>query len=196
MALTLVIGGVRSGKSRLAEKLAAASPPVTYVATAQARDAEMARRIALHRQRRLAEWKTVEEPWKVVGAVCHAFAAQGRPTELANTCKGRESMPRGIPGSVLLECLPLWLTNLLLGLPGYAAMTEAEILSEVDALIQVADTAPGQLIVVSNEVGCGVMPANELARRFGDLLGEANQRLAAGANEVHGCVAGISMRLK
>jgi adenosylcobinamide kinase/adenosylcobinamide-phosphate guanylyltransferase len=174
MALTLVIGGVRSGKSRLAEQLAAARPPVTYIATALAGDAEMARRIALHRQRRPAEWKTVEEPWDVVQAVTtHAM-----------------------PGSVLVECLPLWLTNLLEGLPGRAAMAEAAIVSEVEALIRAAETAPGRVIVVSNEVGCGVMPVNELARRFGDLLGEANQQLAAGANEVYGCLAGISLRLK
>jgi adenosylcobinamide kinase/adenosylcobinamide-phosphate guanylyltransferase len=173
--LTLVLGGVRSGKSRLAEQLAAAGPPVTYIATAHAGDEEMAHRIAVHRQRRPAEWTTIEEPWEVVRAVSmHASA-----------------------GSVLLECLPLWLTNLLVGLPGKPAKAEADILAEVDALIEAAHTAPSdRLIVVSNEVGCGVMPANELARRFGDLLGEANQRLAAGAAEVYGCVAGISYRLK
>jgi adenosylcobinamide kinase/adenosylcobinamide-phosphate guanylyltransferase len=202
--LTLVIGGVRSGKSRLAEHLAAASPPVTYIATAFAGDAEMARRIARHQQRRPAEWKTVEEPWEVVRAV--SIHASG--------------------GSVLLECLPLWLTNLLVGLSGKPAKAEADILAEVDALIEAAGrpvedrgstiedsgkpsessifdprssilgSPSGRLIVVSNEVGCGVMPANELARRFGDLLGEANQRLAARAAEVYGCVAGISYRLK
>lgn len=193
--LTLVIGGVRSGKSRLAEHLAAASPPVTYVATAYAGDAEMARRIALHQQRRPAEWKTVEEPWQVaraIQAVWHAFAARTDVAELKKPSLGRESMAP----CILLECLPLWLTNLLVGLPGHPAKAEEEILGEVNALIEASQTAPGRLIVVSNEVGCGVMPANELARRFGDLLGEANQRLAASATEVHACVAGISMRLK
>jgi adenosylcobinamide kinase / adenosylcobinamide-phosphate guanylyltransferase len=171
--LTLVIGGVRSGKSRLAEQLAATSPPVTYVATALANDAEMAERIAAHQRRRPADWNTVEEPWDVVHAVSTQPSA----------------------GSVLLECLPLWLTNLLLGLPGHPAKTEAEILEEVDALIRVAE-GRGGMIVVSNEVGWGVMPANDLARRFGDLLGVANQRLAAHANEVYACLAGLSLRLK
>jgi adenosylcobinamide kinase / adenosylcobinamide-phosphate guanylyltransferase len=192
MALTLVIGGVRSGKSRLAEQLAAATPPVTYVATAHAGDAEMARRIAAHRQRRPAEWKTVEEPWDVVQAMRHALAARKDVGMISKAPLGRESMPP----CVLLECLPLWLTNLLGGLPGHAAMAEAAIVSEVEALIRAAETAPGRVIVVSNEVGCGVMPVNELARRFGDLLGEANQRLAASATEVYGCLAGIPLRLK
>jgi adenosylcobinamide kinase/adenosylcobinamide-phosphate guanylyltransferase len=184
-SLTLVIGGVRSGKSRLAEQLAAANPPVTYLATAYAGDAEMARRIAAHRQRRPTEWMTVEEPWEVVRSVGESLRVKpGTPPSLASG------------GSVLLECLPLWLTNLLVGLPGRPAKMEAEILAEVDALIVACQAGPGRLIVVSNEVGCGLMPANELARRFGDLLGDANQRLAAAATEVYGSVAGISMRLK
>jgi adenosylcobinamide kinase/adenosylcobinamide-phosphate guanylyltransferase len=172
--LTLVLGGVRSGKSRWAEQLAARHAPVVYLATAQAGDPEMARRIAAHRRRRPAEWQTIEEPWDVVGAVSR----------------------HGAPGCVLLECLPLWLTNLLVGLPGLPARADAEILAEVAALAGAATAVRGRVLVVSNEVGCGIMPANELSRRFGDLLGEANQHLAAAATEVFGCIAGIPLRIK
>jgi adenosylcobinamide kinase/adenosylcobinamide-phosphate guanylyltransferase len=172
--LTLVLGGVRSGKSRLAEELAAASPPVVYLATALAGDAEMAKRIARHRQRRPTEWRTVEESWDVVAAVMEHLR----------------------DGCVVLECLTLWLTNLMLGLPQHPAREDADILREVDALIGAAQASGGRLIVVSNEVGCGIIPANELGRRFADVLGEANQRLASAADEVFACWAGIPHKLK
>src|SRR5262249_27499247 len=97
---------------------------------------------------------------------------------------------------ILLECLTLWLTNLMLGLPGRPAKDDAAILTEVTALVEAARTRPGRAIVVSNEVGWGIIPADALARRFGDVLGEANQRLAAVASEVYGCMAGIPWRLK
>jgi adenosylcobinamide kinase/adenosylcobinamide-phosphate guanylyltransferase len=171
--LTLIVGGVRSGKSRLAEELAAASPPVTYLATALAGDAEMANRIARHRQRRSPDWLTIEEPWDVVAAV----AKQG-------------------VGCVVLECLTLWLTNLMVGLPQQLARGDDDILMEVDTLIRTAQAGAGRLIVVSNEVGCGIMPANELGRRFVDVLGESNQRLAKAADEVFACWAGIPHKLK
>ena len=176
--LTLVVGGARSGKSRFAEQMAAAHRGVTYLATAQAGDAEMARRIATHRRRRAEQapgWVTIEEPWVVAPVV----AAPG---------------PAG--GCVLLECLTLWVTNLLLGLPGRPALDDEEIGRRVGLLIDAARAGPGRLIVVSNEVGCGIVPDNALARRFGDVLGEANQRLAAAAAEVYGCVAGIPVRIK
>jgi adenosylcobinamide kinase/adenosylcobinamide-phosphate guanylyltransferase len=176
--LTLVVGGARSGKSRLAEQLAAAHSAVTYLATAHAGDAEMARRIALHRRRRAEQtpgWRTVEEPWDVAATVAAHGAADG---------------------CVLLECLTLWVTSLMLGLPGRPALGDEEIGTQVERLIEVARAGPGRLIVVSNEVGCGIVPDNALARRFGDVLGEANQRLAAAAAEVYGCVAGIPLRIK
>jgi adenosylcobinamide kinase/adenosylcobinamide-phosphate guanylyltransferase len=175
---TLVVGGARSGKSRLAEQMAAAQAAVTYLATAHAGDGEMARRIALHRQRRAAHhpaWRTVEEPWDVV-AVVPAYAGPG-------CC-------------ILLECLTLWLTNLMLGLPGKPALGDEEILRQVEQLLEAAPSGTARVIVVSSEVGCGIMPDNPLARRFGDVLGEANQRVAAAAAEVYGCVAGIPVKIK
>ena len=181
--LTLVIGGVRSGKSRWAERLASAHPRVTYLATAQAGDPEMARRIEVHRRRRARDaphWRTVEEAWDVPAAL----AAAGRPEGT------------GLAPCVLLDCLPLWLTNLLVGLPARPALDDAAVAGRVDALLAAARTAAGPVIVVSAEVGCGILPANALARRFGDLIGEANQRLAAEAAEVYACVAGLPLRLK
>jgi adenosylcobinamide kinase/adenosylcobinamide-phosphate guanylyltransferase len=180
--LTLVIGGVRSGKSRFAEGLALAAPRVTYLATARPDDAEMAERIAVHRRRRerqAAGWRTVEEPWDVPAALADALAADGGP----EAC-------------VLLECASLWLTNLLVGLPGRPALDDAAIAGRVDALLASVRSGAGRVIVVSSEVGCGLLPANALARRFGDLLGEANQRLAAAADEVYACLAGIPVPLK
>ena len=180
--LTLVVGGVRSGKSRFAEGLAAATPPLTYLATALPGDAEMAARIAAHRERRGPHWRTVEEPWDVAGAVAALLepgAGQAAPG-----------------GCILVECLTLWVTNLLLGVPGHPGREDGDILAEVDALAPNARKGAARVVVVSNEVGCGVIPANALARRFGDLLGEANQRVAAAAAEVYACVAGIPLRIK
>ncbi|MBV9123187.1 MAG: bifunctional adenosylcobinamide kinase/adenosylcobinamide-phosphate guanylyltransferase [Planctomycetes bacterium] len=178
--LTLVLGGVRSGKSRFAEQLAAAWPPVAYLATAQAGDEEMTRRIAQHRQRRDPSWSTVEEPWELGPAIERLI--------------GPEAHPRA--GCVVVECLSLWLTNLLVGVPGWPAQEDAAIRAAVNALARTLEMGTGRVIVVSNEVGWGIVPANALARRFADLLGETNQRLAAAAREVHGLVAGIPLRFK
>jgi adenosylcobinamide kinase/adenosylcobinamide-phosphate guanylyltransferase len=171
--VTLVVGGVRSGKSRHAEQLAAAAPPVTYLATAQAGDDEMFRRIAEHRRRRPEAWRTIEEPWDVAGVV-------RQHTE----------------GSLLIDCLSLWLTNLLVGKADFVVRDSAEVLEHVEELSGAITQARGRIIVVSSEVGCGIVPVAEVARRFADLLGEANQRLAALAQEVYWCVAGIPVRIK
>jgi adenosylcobinamide kinase/adenosylcobinamide-phosphate guanylyltransferase len=178
--LTLVLGGVRSGKSCWAEQLAAAHPPVTYLATALVGaqpDSEMSRRIDRHRQRRARQqppWHTVEEPWDVAAAVS----------------------AHGGTGCLLLECLSLWVTNLLLGMSGREGLTDEAILAEGDAVIAAAQRVSARVIVVSSEVGCGLLPSNALARRFGDVLGEMNQRFAAAATEVYGCLAGIPVRVK
>jgi adenosylcobinamide kinase/adenosylcobinamide-phosphate guanylyltransferase len=181
--LTLVVGGVRSGKSRLAEQFAAAHPPVIYLATARAfpegmeADVELTERITCHRQRRAAyepPWTTVEEPWDLAGAVKANAGA----------------------GCILVECLSFWLTNLLLGASGHPGLDDADILARIDELAVATEQAQACVVIVSSEVGWGSLPANALARRFGDLLGDANQRLAARAAEVYGCMAGLPLRLK
>jgi adenosylcobinamide kinase / adenosylcobinamide-phosphate guanylyltransferase len=175
--LTLVLGGVRSGKSRCAEQRALLHAPVTYLATAQVGDAEMAARIAAHQRRRAAfvpAWRTVEEPWNIAALV----AGQ-----------------RG-DGCLLVEDLGLWLTNLLVGLPGRSPCDDAAVRAEVGRLLAAIESAAGQIIVVSPEAGWGVVSVNVLARRFTDLVGEANQRLAAAAGDVFLCVAGIPVAIK
>ena len=163
--LTLVLGGARSGKSRHAEGLIAALPPPwTYIATAQAFDAEMRERIALHRERRDKRWLTVEEPL----ALPQALAAA--------------------KGPVLVDCLTLWLTNLMLGnhdLPGAFATLET-------ALVE----TEYPVVFVSNEVGLGIVPENALARAFRDEQGRLNQRMAALAGHVVFMAAGLPMVLK
>lgn len=170
----LVLGGVRSGKSRFAERLAAAHDSVAYLATAIAGDDEMRERIRKHQERRPAHWRTVECPWDLPAAVER----------------------QGEAGCIVVECLPLWLTNLMLGLPGHEAVEDVAIAAEVGRLITAIRRSTARVIVVSNEVGWGVIAENALARAFGDRLGEANQQLAAALDEVHLCVAGLTLRLK
>ena len=164
--LTLVLGGARSGKSKYAEGLMTAlSPPWIYVATAEAGDREMAERIAAHRARRGADWHTVEAPRDVAGAI----AAAGR-------------------SPVLVECLTLWLSNLLLA--------EADIDAEIDRLDKSLVGATASIVLVANEVGFGIVPENALARRFRDLQGVLNQRIAARAGRVVLVVAGLPLIVK
>lgn len=163
-----VIGGARSGKSRHAQMRAEQTglAPV-YVATAQAFDGEMADRIARHQADRDARWRTVEAPIDLAGAIAREAA----------------------PGRVLLvDCLTLWLTNLLLA--------EHDIAAALTALERAVAGAAGPVIVVSNEVGQGIVPDNALARRFRDEAGWANQRLAACCDEAELVCAGLALRLK
>ncbi len=165
--LTLVIGGARSGKSRHAEALLAAAPgPWVYVATAEARDAEMAARIAEHRARRGAGWSTVEAPRDLAGALGIL------PPEAA----------------ALVDCLTLWLSN--------AMLAEADLCAETDRLLGALAARQGPVWIVSNEVGQGVVPGNALARRFRDAAGLLNQRVAAVADRVDLVTAGLPLRLK
>jgi len=164
--LTLVLGGARSGKSRYAEDLIAALPaPWAYVATAQAGDAEMAKRIAAHRRRRGPQWRTLEAPRDLAAAL--------------QSC-------RALP--VLVDCLTLWLSNLMLA----GADIDGEIAQLETALA--AMTAP--VVLVANEVGSGIVPAHELGRRFRDLQGLLNQRMAARAERVVLMVAGLPLMVK
>ncbi len=168
---TLILGGVRSGKSRLAERLARAhGGPVTVIATATAGDdGELAARIAAHRARRPTHWAVVEEPLALAAAL---RAADG-------------------PGRCLLvDCLTLWLTNLLL------CDDAARLAAERDALL---DTLPGlaaEVLLVANETGLGVVPANALARRFCDEAGLLHQALAERCGRVVLTVAGLPHILK
>lgn len=163
-----VIGGARSGKSRYAQMRAEADgrSPV-YIATAQAFDAEMAERIARHRADRDARWATVEAPMDL-------------PETIA-----REAAPDRI---LVVDCLTLWVTNLLLAGRDIPAATEA--------LVAALEAAGGPLILVSNEVGWGIVPENALARRFRDEAGFVNQRVAAACDEVQMIAAGLALRMK
>ncbi len=167
---TLIIGGARSGKSRLAEQLAMDSGlPVTYLATAQAGDGEMAARIAHHAARRPAHWHTVEEPLALGGAL-RAHAAPDR--------------------CLLVDCLTLWLTNLLLQSdPGRYAQERAALVAALPAL-------PGRIILVGNETGMGIVPMGELSRRFSDEAGWLHQEVATLCDTVLLTVAGLPLTLK
>jgi adenosylcobinamide kinase/adenosylcobinamide-phosphate guanylyltransferase len=167
---TLILGGVRSGKSRLAESLAArCGKPVIYIATAAAGDGEMRARIEAHRARRSPDWTVVEEPIRL-GAALQAQAANG--------------------AFVLVDCLTLWLTNLLV------AADEAQLSRERDALLTTLARLNGELVLVSNETGMGIMPLGELTRRFGDEAGRLHQELAQTCERVVLTVAGLPSILK
>ncbi len=178
----LILGGARSGKSLLAEQRAAQSGlPVIYLATAEARDGEMQRRIAHHRERRPADWACAEEMLHLAKRL-HKLAAP-------DTC-------------ILVDCLTLWLSNLLFA--GDAA-TQAEanetidcpqLREETNALIELLPKLPGHIILVSNEVGWGIVPMHPVSRLFTDEQGRLNQRVATVCNQVTLVVAGLPLTLK
>jgi adenosylcobinamide kinase/adenosylcobinamide-phosphate guanylyltransferase len=160
--ITFVLGGARSGKSRHAEGLVEAHPPPwRYVATAQAFDDEMVARIATHRGRRRAGWQTVEAPMALAAAL-------------------------DTDSAVLVDCLTLWMTNLLL----------AEQEPDWTGLLAALDARASPTVLVSNEVGLGIVPDNALARRFRDMAGVLHAQVAARADRVVLMVAGIPMVVK
>lgn len=165
----LILGGARSGKSRLAEARAEATgKQVVYVATAQAWDEEMAARIRLHQAQRPDSWHVVEEPLALARTL-HKYASE-------ETC-------------VLVDCLTLWVTNLLLAEPG-------TLEQELDVFYSELTDLPGELILVSNEVGWGIVPMGELSRQFQDQAGWLHQRLGVLCDQVTLTVAGIPMEIK
>jgi adenosylcobinamide kinase/adenosylcobinamide-phosphate guanylyltransferase len=165
---TLILGGARSGKSRYAETLGRAhGGSLTYIATGEAGDAEMAERIKQHRAARGPEWTTIEEP-----------------VELASVL-AREAGPERF---VLVDCVTLWISNLM--------GRQRSVPEEVDALCRAIGDAAGTVCIVSNEVGLGIVPDNAAARAFRDAAGLAHQRLAAVCDEVVLMVAGLPIRLK
>ena len=171
--LTLVLGGVRAGKSRYAQRLAQNGQRVLFVATAEPGDQEMAARIQAHRAERPADWTTLEEPVDLVTALA----------------------PR-LPDfdTVLLDCLTLWVSNLLL--QGGERQARPDIGAEAHRLLQIYEQGDASWIVVSNEVGLGVIPANELGRAYADELGRVNQIIAAAADDVIVMFAGLPVNLK
>lgn len=177
--LTFVTGGARSGKSSFAERLAAASgAPVSYLATLEPLDEEMRDRIARHRDQRPAKWQTIEAP--------HALASAFAEIPTANV--------------VLLDCLSLWVSNRLLTLgeepsPDATSALEAELDHELDALTVHARARDAETVIVSNEVGSGVVPPSVLGRVYRDLLGRANQRVSLAADRAWLLVAGRALEL-
>jgi adenosylcobinamide kinase / adenosylcobinamide-phosphate guanylyltransferase len=166
-SLTLILGGARSGKSRRAEALIEALPgPWTYIATAEAFDDEMRDRIDHHRARRDARWTNLDAPRDL--AAMMVSIAPDTP--------------------VLLDCLTLWLTNVMLA--------DLDVSAECRSLVDVLTRPTGPWVVVSNEVGYGIVPDNALARRFRDEQGRLNQMVASVATRVELVVAGIPMVVK
>ena len=166
-----ITGGARSGKSRLAEELAERfGGPLAYIATCEPRDAEMEERIARHRERRGHAWHTIEEPFALADAL----------RRLDGSFKG-----------MLVDCITLWLTNLLL-----RSDDPQKVLADVNALIASFPSLQTPLLLVSSEVGMGIVPENSLARTFRDLAGEANELLAKAADEVYVMFSGLPLKLK
>jgi adenosylcobinamide kinase/adenosylcobinamide-phosphate guanylyltransferase len=176
--LILILGGARSGKSTTAERIARdlGGDDVLYVATAEAWDDEMRARIAEHRRARPANWRTLEAPFNVADRL--------REVE--------------IPGVLLLDCITLLASNALLTLPEDCAQETAikVVLGEIEPLLLLFQAGHATWIVVSNEVGMGIVPPYRLGRLFRDALGLANQRLAQAADEVVLMVAGLPWHMK
>ena len=169
--LTFITGGCRSGKSQYALDYANRHfSKKMYLATCQALDEEMVRRIENHRKVRGPEWLTIEEPVEIT----HQIKQHGDDVEV-----------------ILLDCLTLWFTNLLL-----KGDTDLKIIEKTDRLVQTLRERRTSVIIVSNEVGMGIVPADPLGRRFRDLSGMANQRIAEAAETVIFMVSGIPLFLK
>ena len=172
--ITLVIGGARSGKSRFAQSIAAPFEKVAYIATCRAEDAEMAERIAQHQQHRPARWTTIEAPVEIAGAV-----ARNAPHYEV----------------LLLDCLTIWLSNFCFD---HRDMARAELqgaaMHEVAGVVKAA--AETHLVMVTNEVGCGLVPESPVGRLFRDVHGWINQEAARQADWVYHLVAGIAVAIK
>ena len=172
--LTLILGGVRSGKSSFAQRLAAQGEQVLYLATAQPGDADMATRIQGHRESRPSSWDTLEEPLDIIAALTPVVDRYD---------------------AVIFECLTLWVSNLMLSGPS-GSDSDADVTSRVEGVLGLYERGVASWIVVSNEVGLGVIPATELGRRYADVLGRVNQQVAAFADEVYFMAAGLPLPLK
>jgi adenosylcobinamide kinase/adenosylcobinamide-phosphate guanylyltransferase len=171
-----ITGGARSGKSRFAEQLAASyGTSLCYLATAQSLDDEMGQRISKHQQRRGDAWRTIEEPLHLTQSLA------------AND---------GIFNVILVDCLTLWLSNLVLLYEDLGEVTETRVMDNVQRLATTMRGMTTPVIIVSNEVGMGIVPDNRLGRIFRDIAGQANQIIAAAASEAWLVASGIPLRLK
>ena len=174
--IIFITGGARSGKSGFAEKLASEfGEPLGYLATAQILDDEMEERVRRHRERRGEEWHAIEEP-------LHLSQALER-------CDGKYNV-------VLVDCVTLWISNLLFAYGEAGRDCEERIQEDVQRLKSTLHGMVTPVILVSNEVGHGIVPDNRLARQFRDIAGITNQLLATAADEVHVLISGIPLKLK
>jgi adenosylcobinamide kinase/adenosylcobinamide-phosphate guanylyltransferase len=168
----LIVGGCRSGKSRQALKIASEMLGACnlFVATCVPCDLEMSDRVKQHQQERDSRWQTIEEPLELAACIAH----HGSSADL-----------------IVIDCLTLWVSNLMA-----EHNDDAVVFTYVDDLCKILSTAPCPIILVSNEVGCGIVPENKLARKFRDLSGWTNQRVAAASRQVIWTVAGIPVTIK
>lgn len=170
--LNLILGGARSGKSRFAmEHGKKSGVSKYYIATAQALDPEMARRIEMHRQERSSAWTTLEEPIQLA--------------EVLQSIEGKADL-------AVIDCFTLWLSNLLIAMES----DEKKVMDRIDQLVTVMTRLDLSMIAVSNEVGLGIIPADPLSRLFRDLAGILHQRLAQVAHEVYWMTAGLAVQMK
>ena len=178
--LILITGGARAGKSAFAERLAMQGERVLFVATAEALDDDMARRIAAHKRSRPQEWDTLEEPRELASAIRTRLSAAPRDYE-----------------AVIVDCLTLWVSNLLLAHEGESD-AEGRVLSAARELLdaRASDTSNRMWIIVTNEVGLGVVPSSSLGRAYRDALGRVNSLVASRADKVYLMAAGLALELK
>ena len=176
--LILIIGGARSGKSTFAERLAAQSERVLFVATAEALDDDMAHRIAAHQASRPKHWDTLEEPSSLPDAL---------QATISNTYAEYDT--------VIVDCLTMWVSNLMLLREGNADV-ESRILRAAEELLDVCGSFSAKWIVVTNEVGLGVVPSSSLGRAYRDVLGRVNSLVASRADKVYLMAAGLALELK
>ena len=173
MSLIFVTGGARSGKSTFALQLAKKiGKKIAFIATGQAGDEEMQRRIQMHKQDRPQEWTTIEEPLDVASAI--------------DTAKGHDTL--------IIDCITLLLSNLICSTDNLEDISW--IPERIEKLIESAKRFSGMVIIISNEVGMGIVPENKLAREFRDLAGKANQMIASSAGQVYICFSGIPVLIK
>ena len=169
--VVVITGGARSGKSRFAQELAkSGGEDVVFIATAAVRDEEMRKRIERHQRARPPQWQTIEEEIDLVGAI----ETQG-----------------GEPKTIIIDCITLWLSNLI-----ERGDEDERIRQQANRFNESLQRSPHSIILVTNEVGSGIVPDNPLARRFRDLAGEVNQILASSAQELYLMAAGVPLRLE